>query len=276
MSAPKHTIRDFTNPPVVETVLSVQFAPLSKVSIPDMGLYWQKIRHEFSRIELRPPVAHVKEEFVSDPAKAAAQFNFELVPATELQIRCWFLDKKGNKFLQVQNDRFIHNWQKVTGDEIYPRYETVRSKFEEEWVRFCEFLKEENLGTPVVDQCEVTYVNHIEYGKGWKSYAELNKVIAPWSGTSSGEFLPAPEKVNLNVTYLLPDNLGRLHISLLPVIRARDAKEVLQLNLTARGAPASPENKDIYEWLDLGRKWVVEGFTDFTNGEMHKTWGRTK
>lgn len=276
MAVAAHTIRDFANPPVIETVLSVQFSPLSKFSIPHSGLYWQRVRDRFPRIELRPPVAHVKEEFGSREASVASQFSIELVPAVGLQVRCWFLDQKGNKFVQVQNDRFIYNWQKVTGNETYPRYETVRSNFREEWERFREFLKDENLGVPEVDQCEVTYVNHIEYGKGWKSFGELNKVISAWSGKYSGEFLPSPEKVNTNVTYRLPDGKGRLHIALGPVIRARDAKEVLQLNLTARGAPASSETEDIIEWLNLGRKWIVEGFTDLTTDEMHRIWGRTK
>src|SRR6059036_832164 len=142
MAKQAHAIRDFTNPPVIETVLSVQFAPLSKFSIPHFGLYWQKVRHKFPRTELRPPVAHVKEQFGSGEEKAAIQFSIEFVPATALQVRCWFLDQKGNRFLQVQNDRFIHNWQKVAGDETYPRYESVRSDFVEEWVRFRQFLSE--------------------------------------------------------------------------------------------------------------------------------------
>jgi hypothetical protein len=68
-------------------------------------------------------------------------------------------------------------------------------------------------------------------------------------------------------------NQGRLYISLQPVIRARDAMEVLQLNLTARGAPASSKTDDAFEWLDLGRQSIVEGFTDFTTEEMHNLWG---
>jgi hypothetical protein len=69
------------------------------------------------------------------------------------------------------------------------------------------------------------------------------------------------------------DNQGRLYVSIQPVIRARDALEVLQLNLTARGAPASSKTEDVFKWLDLGRQWIVEGFTDFTTNEMHKLWG---
>jgi uncharacterized protein (TIGR04255 family) len=275
MATPVHTIHDFKHPPVWETVLSVQFSPL-RFSNLHSGLYWLKIRDEFPRSELRPPLAHIKEEFGFSEVKAATKISFDLNAHAEPQVRYWFLDKKGNKLLQVQNDRFVHNWQKVTGTEVYPRYETVRKTFQKEWEGYCEFLKEEKLGAPEVDQCEVTYINHIEYDKGWKPYAELNKVIAPWSGTYSGNFLEAPEKVSINVSYLLPEHQGRLHLSLGPVIRASDAKEVLQLILTARGAPATSENEDIYKWLDLGRKWIVKGFTDFTSAEIQKTWERIK
>lgn len=274
MSSQPHTIRDFAAPPVIETVLSVQFAPIQKLSIAHFGLYWEKIRREFTRAEARPALGHIMENFAPGAVSGMPQFGFELI--SEPTIRCWFLDEPGNQILQVQKDRFIYNWQMVSGKETYPRYENVCAKFEEEWKRFGTFLKEERLGTPEVNQCEVTCVNHIEYEQGWKSFGELNKVIACWSGSYSGTFLQAPERVSLNVVYLLPDNQGRLHLSLQPVIRARDAREVLQLNLTARGAPSSSETADILRWLDTGRTWVVEGFTDFTTKEMHRLWGRTK
>lgn len=274
MTSQPHTIHDFSKPPVVETVLSVQFTPLSGFSIAHFGLYWQKIREEFKRVEVRPPVAHMKEDFSRGAIRGMPQFGLELV--SEPEIRCWFMDEPGNQILQVQKDRFIHNWQKITGDEIYPRYEAVRGTFDRQWRRFCDFLTEEKLGKPEVNQCEVTYVNHIEYDNGWKTFGELNKVIAPWSGSYSGSFLRAPEKVSLNATYVFPDNKGRLYVFLQPVLRTRDAKEVLQLNLIARGAPSSSETGDLLQWLDLGREWIVKGFTDFTTKEMHKHWGRTK
>ena len=80
----------------------------------------------------------------------------------------------------------------------------------------------------------------------------------------------------MTVNYLLPANQGRMYVSLEPVLRARDAKEVLQLNLTVRGAPSSSDEAVVLQWLDVGRQWVVEGFTDFTTDAMHKLWGRSK
>jgi len=269
-----HTIHDFIEPPVIETVLSVQFVPIEGFTLAHVGLYWETIRQEFERFETKPSLGHVKESFSqgTNPRDIALSFT----ASNEIPFRAWFLDKTGNQILQVQKDRFIHNWQKISGTEVYPRYESVRGKFQIEWERFNTFLAKEGLARPEINQCEVTYVNHIEYEKGWKGYGELAKVISLWSGKHSGGFLRSPENINLNVTYLLPDNHGRLYVGMQPVLRARDAKEVLQLNLTARVVPTTTSPDEVIKGLDLGRLWVVEGFNDITTPEIRKAWGQTK
>lgn len=262
---------EFEHPPVNETVLSLQFTPIPKFGIPHFGLYWATVRAEFPQFQVHPALPSVTEQ-LGEPLPRQARLGIQLVG--EPDARCWFLDRSGNRLLQVQKDRFIHNWRQVSGDEEYPRYPSVRSTLETQWGRFCEFLRSEGLEAPHVNQCEVTYVNHIEYGKGWHGYGELSKVISGWSGATSGDFLPAPERANMEVHYRLPNDLGRLHVSMEPVFRGRDYKEVLQLTLTARGAPKSSALADILNWLDLGREWVVKGFTDLTTKSMHVIWGR--
>ena len=177
--------------------------------------------------------------------------------------------------MQLQRDRLVHNWRKLTGDEVYPRYPDLRERLEREWGRFTQFLKDEKLERPRINQCEVLYVNNIEYDKGWSGYGELERVIAAMA-TPRGKaaFLPTPERVNMNIVYPFDDNAGRLYVSFGPVIRARDGKEVLQMTLTARGAPKSSNDEDVFAWLDLGRKWVVRGFSDFTTDTMHRVWGK--
>ena len=78
----------------------------------------------------------------------------------------------------------------------------------------------------------------------------------------------------MQLSYCLEENAGRLYVAFIPVIRARDGKEVLQMTLTARGAPKSSSDEDVFGWLDLGRKWIVRGFADFTTAEMHNIWGK--
>ncbi len=263
---------DFAAPPVDETALSIQFSPIQGFDILHFGLFWEKVRGEYPKFEIQPPIANLTELFDTG-SRAGNQVGFKLVDTPE--IRCWFLDESKNRLVQVQRDRFVHNWRKITGSEPYPRYPIQRANLEKEWNRFCLFLREEKLETPKVNQCEVTYVNHIEYGKGWKDYSELDKVIATLATPKKRHrFLPDPERINMQVTYRLENNAGRLHVAFLPVIRVRDGEEVLQMTLTARGAPASSSVGDIFSWLDLGRKWVVRGFADFTTAEIQKVWGR--
>jgi uncharacterized protein (TIGR04255 family) len=176
--------------------------------------------------------------------------------------------------IQLQRDRFIVNWRKVVGDEIYPRYSSFKPRFVEEWKRFVQFLREEEIGEPIINQAEVTYVNHFDLGREWKSFADLPKVLSVWSGRGSTSFLPAPELVRLNNNYELPNQAGRLHVALQPGIRRRDSKELLQLTLTARGKPDSSSLDGILNFFDLGHEWIVQGFTDLTTAEMHQLWRR--
>lgn len=263
---------DFAQPPVDETALSVQFAPIPGFSIPHFGLYWARVRNEYPRFELQQPIQNVTEQFGSNlPFSNQLGIAFLQLP----DIRCWFLDPNGNRLIQVQRDRLVHNWRKVTGTETYPRYPELRESLQKEWWRFCDFLKDEKLERPKINQCEVTYVNNIEYGKGWKDYGELDKVIAALATPKlRGRFLPDPERTSMQVTYCLEEYAGRLYVSFIPVIRSRDGKEVLQMTLTARGAPKSSSEEDVFDWLDLGRKWIVRGFADFTTAEMHNIWGK--
>jgi len=268
----KRTLPDFLEPPVVETVLGVQFMSPKHFSIPHFGLYWNTIRKEFPGFEVKSPLGQAIEQFEGKPFNRLT-IGVELVSSPD--IRCWFINSSKTQLIQVQPDRFLHNWRKVKEDDVYPHYDSIKPNFMEEWQKFCQFLDNVGLGSPEVNQCEITYVNHIELGKGWKTYGELNKVISSWSGVYSGNFLPDPESINLNTRYVLPNKRGRLHIAMQRVIRQQDAKEVLQLNLTARGKPSSSRPEDISEWHDLGHEWIVRGFTDFTTEEMHKNWRRT-
>jgi uncharacterized protein (TIGR04255 family) len=266
-------IPKFDHPPVYETVLGVQFNPLKDFSIPHYGLYWALIRGNYPKYEVHPPLNPAVERFDVGSRKDT-KTGIEVVAVPD--IRTWFLNNDGTILLQVQKDRFLQNWRKMQDGDVYPHYDQLKPKFFQEWRMFCQFLEDTGIERPDVNQCEVTYVNHIDVGLGSRRYGELQKIISCWSGKYSGNFLSDPESVNFTSRYLLPENKGRLHVTLQPAIRRRDAKEILRLNLTVRGRPNSSETDDISEWLDLGHDWVVRGFADITSGEMHKIWGRTQ
>jgi uncharacterized protein (TIGR04255 family) len=259
----------FRFPPVIETLLSVQFAQLEKFSIPYFGLFWSEIRDAYPAQEVQPPVGQEVEQFGQPPGPLT--LNLALVQ--EPLARCWFISREGDQLIQVQRDRFIRNWRKRPETPEYPEYHVLRPRFEADWLRFVQFLEREGIGRPDVNQCEVTYINHLPAGDGWESFGNLDGVLK-MIRSPAGVFLPEPEILLLNARYVMHDKQGRLHVTLNPAIRQHDGQRVLQLTLTARGRPASASHADVMAWLDLGHDWVVSGFTDLTTQSMHDRWER--
>jgi uncharacterized protein (TIGR04255 family) len=259
------TLPDFENPPAVETLMGVHFAPIERWQGPYFGLFWSRIKKDYPRIELQPPViAALTAE------SALAQFQSRV----ELPVRCWFFNQDETRLIQVQNNLFLHNWRKVEPGDKYLHYDDLRPIFEREWQGFRNFLESESLPVPAVQLCEVTYVNHIDRGNGLKTFADLSDVFPNWSPRTSGGILPTPELVAINASYPLKDLEGHLQITAQPAVRQTDTKETLQLTVTAKCKPSSSSNEDIRRCLDESRKWVVLGFTDFTGPKMHAIWGR--
>jgi len=271
MANQKKSLPKFKDPPVIETVLDVHFALLEQFSIPHFGLYWDKIRDKYPVISVHPPLSIVTDQSVLEK-KSLGQPKVKFISGDH--VRCWFIDKEQNHLIQVQKDRFIFNWRKVTGTELYPSFDKFKPKFKTEWTKFCSFLDSEGIPTPQVKQCEVTYVNHFEIGRETNSFGEIAKVMNLWKSQKSDSFLPNPDIVRFNTSFSFPDKKGKLHISLEPTLRGRDAKEIIQLRLIARGQPQSSNLEDILAWFEIGHEWIVKGFTDLTTSEMHKLWGR--
>ncbi|HEY2169297.1 MAG TPA: TIGR04255 family protein [Candidatus Angelobacter sp.] len=266
------SLPDFDDPPVVETVMGLEFVRLKGWSIPHFGLLWSKFKSEYPHFDVQPALQSNVDVQVGVEVRTASAPTVSVMALPSL--RCWFFDESRTSLIQVQEDRFLHNWIKKGSQEKYPHYENIRPKFEIEWQRFCAFLSEQNLATPVVQHCEVTYVNHIERGAAWRTFDDLADVVSVWSKPSTG-FLPSPDAVNLSVKYPMQETDGTLTITLEPAIRHTDQKEVLQLRLSAHARPASQNLEDILKCLDIGRDWIVRGFTDFTSSKAHSLWKRS-
>jgi uncharacterized protein (TIGR04255 family) len=278
MSAHERSLPDFGNPPVTEVALSVQFKALESIRTAHLGLLWEHFRKKgFSRTEDHSTIEPVHERFdagvyTGDVGIRIKSYDKPPVP------RIWFLNVEGTELVQVQTDRFVHNWRKVGERDEYVRYPRLRDRFHEELRMFEAFLAGEGLGSLSADQCEVTYINHIYSGDGWDGHGEIDKVVTVWAGRYSDSFLGKPESASLSTRYVIPNDkgepLGRLHIELQPAFRLTDLLPMIVLNLTARGTPIGSGTDGVMRFLDLGREWIVRGFTSITTTEMHKIWRR--
>ena len=272
MTQQSRPLPEFDNPPVSEVALAVQFSPLENWHSPHAGLYWGKIQTQY-------PITEVQSPFPSQIEKFGEEFWQR--PSVRLELvkpdvtRFWFLDEGRINLVQVQRDRFVTNWRKVQGNEVYPRYEdSIRPRFEREWTGFHEFLQDKKIGDPKVNQCEITYVNDIPIGEGAQAFADSLKLFSSWWGPGTDDFLQAPESLSVGGSFQLPDERGRLHFASQHVRRQTDNARVVQLRLTARGKPLSGNEVDVMNWMDMGREWIVRAFADLTSPEAHKLWGR--
>ena len=137
---------------------------------------------------------------------------------------------------------------------------------------FLAFLANRKIAKPVVNQCELTYVNHIELPQDTQDFSILAKIFPSMTVGNPGGFLPTPEVVNWTIRYKLPNERGRLHVQMDPGFRPTDFHLILVLTLTARGAPEGTSQAEIMAWFDLAHEWIVRGFDEVTGPEMHKKW----
>jgi len=271
MSRPKD-LPDFRKPPVAETALSLQFEAISGLTSAHLGVLWERFRQDLPLIEEHSPLPPVFEKF-EPPSPSQVEVMIEEKPPLP---RVWFLNESKTELIQMQSNRFIHNWRKMEGLEPYPRYEPIREKFRGEVAALEAFLRDENLGALAVNQCEVTYVNHIEPAGVWERPGQLEKVFSMWSGLQNASFLPNPEDAGLHMRFVIPNEtgepIGRLHVVVHPAWKKTDNSPILALNLTARGVPIGGGIDAAFSFFDLARRWIVKGFADLTTPEMHRVW----
>jgi uncharacterized protein (TIGR04255 family) len=274
---------DFEKPPLVEVVLSVQFSDLRGYRSVHHGLLWdRKFRDSFPQFAEHAPLDPVFETFGPRSAERP-RFRLEQMPGPPVP-RLWLMNIDKSHLIQVQVNRFLHNWRRIETGAGYPRYEILKDRFFQELDVFSQFVEAETLGNIEYNQCEVTYVNIITLPGGQDVRIQPERVFRSFAHieagkSSQGAGLPRLENVQFVWRYIFEDATGepagRLFISCQPGLGA-DQTPLLRLDLTARGAPASTSLEGVADFLDLGRDVIVRAFTAITTSEMHQIWKRRR
>lgn len=266
------SLPDYEHPPVIEVVYGMQFASLIELRTPLIGLLWQNIKSDYPKFQEMPVLAQVLERFDQEAKTETA--SLELLEGPPLP-RVFFLDANENWVMQIQNDRFLHNWKRVKEGDVYPRFNAVSEKFFEAWEKFSQFCRSESVSAPKLNQLELTYINHIPVREGKSVLEEIESVFPDMRWHREHEFLPDPESLSWKTSFLLPNGQGRLHVSLRHALRRKEKTPVLLLELTARGMPSTTDLSKVKDWFSLGREWIVRGFSDLTDAHVQRElWGR--
>lgn len=256
---------DYENPPVIEVVSGILFKPINTLLSPHIGLLWEKYRSEYPQCREVAALDPAVEQYDEPP-----RMTLEIGSVPPLA-RVWLVSEAGNAIIQVQRDRFLHNWRKVKPEDEYPRYSKVKQMFMDRLQRFQKFLDENRLGVIEPLQYEMTYINHIPKGEGWGDLSEIQNIFPDFSFRNrKARFLPTPSGINWKTTFTLPEKVGRMHV-LIRQVRVRETGlPLLMMDLTVRGISANKSLEVMGEWFDLAREWIVRGFADLTGEEVQK------
>lgn len=270
----RYALPGFANPPVVETVLGVQFDRLPGLRNAHLGAFWKTLdADEWPTVQDVSPLPSQFERF-EEAARWAKGVQLQLTqdPACRLQIK----NKDGDRMAQVQNGRLHFNWLGETGGD-YPRYEKVRDGFDAMLRRFVEFIGQEGIGDFRPNQWEVTYVNHILKGTVWSAPDDFTffRLLGP---LPTIENLVQGENFTGEWHFRIPNERGRLHVTW-QLAKKADAEqqdgEFVRLSLTARG-PVNRQAEDlhaVHEGLELGRGTIVRSFKNFMSDDANQYWG---
>lgn len=273
----------YERPPVVEVALGAQFKPLASLGVPQLGRVWETFSRRFPKVEHQPPLSH---EIERRGVQAQQAPIFRVVePAAVLMPRLWMVSELGSELLQIQQDRFIRNWRRYhDGRVVYPEYaKCLRPRMIEDLTVFLDLVRSSDLGEIEFDQCDVTYVNHIEPNEIWDGSAAPSKVVpgfAPeiWErGSSPLDALGF--RVRHEILDARGEFAGHLYVQLdlgltVPTLEAPEPHPLLVLQLYARGAPTGKGIEGVLGFLDIGHNAIVTTFDMMTSAEMQNFWGK--
>jgi len=254
---------DFAAPPLQEVAIGLQFDPTPGYLQAHVGAYWQRIRSDYPLVQdqarLETPI-EVPGSVFGRSESFRVQFGVKLP-------RAWFMNVDGSYLIQMQDDRFIHNWRKQSSE--YPRFEVIASQFSQRYQQFVDFLEEYKLRVPLLRQLEVTYIN-------WIPAARLQDFLRTTSDPSIviEDLRPQEPGGTWTARYsMLVDQqpIGSLTAEAMPGKLTASGEQGHRFALSARILLTG--NPDLEALMFRSRNDIVRAFHALTTESRHQEWG---
>ncbi len=266
MSSPSH-LPNYSNPPLNEVVMGVQFAPpLGYQQIYALEV-WELFRRDFPKVKEMPPLPPTFETF-GRPQSGRINLGIVTGPSHD---RFWFISENEDELIQFQQDRLLHNWRKVgDGTNPYPRFENIFPKFETELSALEKYFTKFSPERMNINQCEITYLNHILL-KEENDISISNWISLINLGNLNLEDISFAFRKTINNAEGNP--CGRLTCEGGNGLNDKDEPLIL-LNLSVKGAPQEPNISSALDFIRTGREVLVNCFDEITTEFAHTRWGR--
>ena len=259
---------EFNRPPVNEVVIGVHFdRTMSAFRNQHIGLFWEKIRHEFANVQQHPPLGISID--IGSP-----QIADELFPMP----RYWFISNDDIYVIQVEKGAFIFNWRR-RGTNPYPGfYESIKPSFDKYYYLFDEFARRE-LGIPNISirSCELSYVNRIEPGNLWKGPQDTGKVISSFLLPTTGFDEAQLFNIRCQYGYNVSDDL-RISVDVRIDSQPQAPDEPsLFLDIRAMGILEQVAKYDSDEWFVKAHDTIMGCFSKITQDDIQRDhWQRAE
>lgn len=269
----------FQSPPVVETVLGVQFAGLPGYSTAHAGWFWKEYLEKLNESANRkwdkavdaPRLEDQFERFGAEDTWGP-MFAIKALPPTQSS-RTQFFRSDGERLIQVQDSRVILNWKKQSG--VYPSFGPLLEEFRTLIHTFESFVHEAGFPALIYNQWEVVYVDQLKKGELWDSARDWSKIFPGLSMPQISDntlLASGDENVSADWRFSISGQRGRMYISLRQSKIPPTNEEVLHVTFLARG-PANDRESSI-RGLELGHDVLNETFLAITSPEAQIHWNR--
>ncbi len=239
----------FGRPPVTEVAIGVQFAAVPNLAGPLAGSLWASWRDDYPTVTEQPWLS-------AWPSLDQQGMWVQFGPS--VGVRTWFLDASQDNVLQLQNDRLIANWRRVSGTP-YPRYPEVRGRFARAWVDVMALAKELTGVPPIADQVEVSYINTVS--------ASPSAALRGWSDLFGGVDVSDVAASFSQEVSAAGTNLARATTT---VNASSQPESPLNLTISVRAAVVDPQ--DPLSAVDGAHDVIVRRFATITSLAMHQEW----
>lgn len=250
---------DFRNQPIQEVVVAVYFEPpISVLHNAHVGLFWERIRHEYPAVR-QVRIAGPPMEIEPDPSDALFA-----MPGYR------FVSGDGASLIQIQKNSFAFIWNRSESSE-YPGFqEGIKPAFDRGYHIFDEFVGVElKVGKPSIGFCELACFNTVEKGELWRGLEDMQRVVPSFSPLSAGT---EGRNLGFNCSYAY-----EISTDLVLDIAVRNMvpdETSLTIDITARGFLGQASRSNADEWFERAHGAVLRCFVNMTNPDIRKRcWG---
>lgn len=255
----------FGQPPVIETVLALEFVPLARLTAIKLVQLQDSWIGSYSMLSEQPALPPNR--------PAQAQPSFEVLQGAP-RMRIWAEAADGSGYLlQSQHDRLVLNWRRPAGatGAAYPGYEQSKARFVEALAALTAFRDHHDLGAILPIAVEFGYVNTIDISEE----SPLESAIAML--TKPDVEVPGTARLTRFQTVRGVDKSESDPFSAQITIAAEplsvDSRDV-SMSVTTRVLLETEEQASVLRAADAAHALSSHTFARVTNSGPHEVWER--